>query len=161
MNDSYLNPDFSMDYKQENGKKIYTLDAKSPRILLIEDIVSVAQPVNNVFLELGCLPDMAFCGTEAKELYMRNKYDLMILDWSLPDTTGGDLLANLDRMIANHKLNSSSDAMPVILFTGMNAQDLNMEITNSKNFQIIDHWQKPMKMKDIIRGINKNIDMLF
>lgn len=140
---------FGVDYEAKNA---------FPRILLVEDVVSTIQPVNLVFLELGCLPDVAFCGRDALSMYMNKYYDLIVLDWGLPDIEGGALLKYMDSQIEKHSIKKANEITPVILFSATKREDLNIE--RSRHFDIIDHWQKPMSMGDIVRAANKSISQM-
>lgn len=63
----------------------------SPRILLIEDD-SIVQKIHKRFLEqMGYIVDVAASGQQTFELYQPGRYQLIVLDGGLPDTTGFEI----------------------------------------------------------------------
>lgn len=78
-----------------------------PRILLVEDEVSIAEPFSRVLAREGFDPTIAGTAAEALEAFDRVAPDLVLLDLALPDGDGRDVC---------RALRAKSD-VPVIMVT--------------------------------------------
>ncbi|UUY05761.1 response regulator transcription factor [Svornostia abyssi] len=78
-----------------------------PRILLVEDEVSIAEPFARVLAREGFVPTVAGTAAEALDAFERVAPDLVLLDLTLPDGDGRDIC---------RELRSRSD-VPVIMVT--------------------------------------------
>ena len=84
-----------------------------PRVLHVEDDLDVVQITHVILEELGDI-DYVTSLAEAKQRILLQDYDLVILDISLPDGSGLDLLDDI------------KDRCPVIIFSG---EDTNKDIS--------------------------------
>lgn len=67
----------------------------APRILLVEDEASIAEPFARVLAREGFDPTIAATAAEARELFARAEPDLVLLDLNLPDGDGRDVCREL------------------------------------------------------------------
>ena len=89
-----------------------SLNHKPHRILLVEDS-KIAQQVGKAILSaLNCNVEIAESGHQAIEMFQPGKYDLVLMDMGLPDTTG-DKVAKYFR----EKEKESSNYVPIIALT--------------------------------------------
>ncbi len=79
------------------------------RILVVEDDADLAEVLEEMLVEAAYAVDVAADGESAEELVAVNRYDLVLLDWTLPGPSGLDLLGSWRR--AGHD-------MPVLMLTG-------------------------------------------
>ena len=68
-----------------------------PRILLVEDEVSISEPLAEHLARDGFLPEVAGTVAEAQERFRAQGPDLVLLDVMLPDGDGRDLCRELRR----------------------------------------------------------------
>jgi two-component system, sensor histidine kinase and response regulator len=68
------------------------------RVLLVEDDEISAQAARTVLERLGCSVDTASNGEEAIELFRKETYDLVLMDWQMPQMDGLETTARLRRM---------------------------------------------------------------
>ena len=61
------------------------------KILLVEDDLEQLEPMQAVLSELGYLVDGIEDGKTAQWLMSQKEYDLLILDWMLPEISGLEL----------------------------------------------------------------------
>lgn len=80
------------------------------KILVIDDDCQLAESIKSALSREGFIVDIADCGSEAESMLKGFDYDLIILDWRLPDTEGIDLLK---------KLRGLGLQLPVLMLTGM------------------------------------------
>ena len=79
------------------------------KILMVEDDVQISAQVAEVLGRENFLVDVANCAAEARGYFVAASYDLIILDWELPDATGPDIC---------HEMRKSLNNVPVIFLTG-------------------------------------------
>ncbi len=65
------------------------------KILVVEDDENIISLLKRGFEEDGFIVDTANNGEDGEYLASVNKYDVIILDWMLPSTSGIDILSNL------------------------------------------------------------------
>jgi len=58
------------------------------RILLVDDEVELTDPLSRVLSREGYGVDVAYDGALGSELASQGVYDLLILDWMLPQRSG-------------------------------------------------------------------------
>ena len=67
-------------------------------ILLVEDDDISAQAARRVLDRMGCKVDHASEGAEAIELFGKKSYDLIFMDWQMPQMDGLETTARIRRM---------------------------------------------------------------
>ena len=78
------------------------------RILVVEDDRHVADALHRGLTAEGYAVDRAYDGADGTWLAQENTYDLMVLDWMLPEISGEDLCRSL---------RAAQDWTPVLLLT--------------------------------------------
>ncbi|MCX7614560.1 MAG: response regulator, partial [Clostridiales bacterium] len=61
------------------------------RILIVDDEPKIVDVLESYLKREGFVLFSAFSGREAYEKFEKEKPDLLILDWMLPDTTGEEI----------------------------------------------------------------------
>ena len=79
-------------------KKKETKGEKYMNILIIEDNFGIAQLICDKLSECGYNTHMVHTGKDTLEYYAQNKPDLMVLDYSLPDMDGKEIITSLRNM---------------------------------------------------------------
>lgn len=92
--------------KQE--EKIYP-SVSDARVLLVEDEGNLCSLMKEILSENQFVVDVAMNATQAKEMINKNKYDLVSLDYMLPDFPGTDVYEYIRKTDKN---------IPVIFITG-------------------------------------------
>ena len=67
-------------------------------ILLVEDDDISAQAARTLLERLGCTVDHVSNGAEAIELFGKKSYDLIFMDWQMPQMDGLETTARIRRM---------------------------------------------------------------
>ncbi len=81
------------------------------KVLIVEDDVSIAQVVKDALTDAKYMVDMVHNGGDAREYLKSVTYDLIVMDWQLPDTTGIDLTT---------EFRAAGGTSPVLFLTGRN-----------------------------------------
>ena len=96
----------------------------SYRILLVEDDQSGRQLVDNLLTHFGCIVDATANPIEALDLVVKHEYDLAVLDLSLPNMSGWELL----KAFENDGLTST---MPCIAITAYHSPETRQSELNA------------------------------
>lgn len=124
------------------------------KILIVEDqSTDIAAPYY-LTKHLGCSVTLAFDGEQALREFNKQDFDLIILDWNLPQLNGEDFLKSIEYkaqlLLQNNK---GSKNLKVILHSG---QELNIEEFQSRTgFEVLDIWQKPMSAPDMLKKLKR------
>lgn len=111
------------------------------RILLLEDDLSLINGLSFAFRKQGFLLDIARTLKEAEGLWGDGKYDLLVLDVSLPDGNGFEFCQKVRR----------SSKVPIIFLT---ASDEEMNIIMGLDIGGDDYITKPFKLGVLMSRIN-------
>ncbi|WDP91521.1 MAG: response regulator [Desulfobacter sp.] len=117
-------------------------------ILLVEDETAISDVQYRVLTEEPCnhKVDIAHNGRTAMDLFDRNHYDFVSLDYILPGDTNG--------MDVYHHIRKSEKRTPILFVSG-NLQFLESIQQLKQKDLYIDHISKPCQNKDYVQGINK------
>jgi DNA-binding response OmpR family regulator len=81
------------------------------KILLVDDDIELTEAVRNELEASGWKVEVAHCGADANQLLQNFRYDMILLDWQMPDITGIDVC---------RAFRATGDTTPIIFLTGMN-----------------------------------------
>ncbi len=111
------------------------------RILLVEDDLSLISGLSFAVKKQGYLLDVAHTSSETGRLWENGKYDLVILDVSLPDGSGFDICKNIRR----------TSKAPIMFLTAM---DEETDIIMGLDIGGDDYITKPFKLAVFMSRIN-------
>ena len=110
-------------------------------ILMVEDDRSLISGLSFAIEKAGYEIDIARNGAEMQKLWEKGTYDLVILDVSLPDTTGFDLCEKI----------REESKVPILFLT---AADEETDIVRGLDIGGDDYITKPFKLAVLISRIN-------
>jgi signal transduction histidine kinase len=120
-------------------------------ILLVEDETAISDVQYRILTSEPCnhKVDVAHNGQMAKDLFERNTYDFVSLDYVLPGGING--------MDVYHHIRKTNQTVPVLFISGNiefleSIKELKQKDTN------IDHLSKPCQNKDYVNGINELLE---
>ncbi len=111
------------------------------KILLLEDDISLINGLSFAFKKHGFESDIARTLKEAKELWREGKYDLLVLDVSLPDGTGFEFCEKVRK----------TSKVPIIFLT---ASDEETNVIMGLDIGADDYITKPFKLGVLVSRIN-------
>jgi CheY-like chemotaxis protein len=74
------------------------MPAKKIRVLVVEDDEVSAKAARMMLEQLGCLVDVAIDGQRAVDCFRTNDYDLILMDWQMPEMNGIEATARIRAM---------------------------------------------------------------
>ena len=80
------------------------LEKQQPtRVLIIDDSLESVRLMSHILDHYKCETTMAFDGQDAIPLLVHRHYDLIVLDWQMPQLGGRDTLLLMDRLLTEKK----------------------------------------------------------
>ena len=120
------------------------------KVLIVDDDNYNLALIGNMLKNLGIAYDTAANGTIAKEMLIRNKYDLLLLDLQMPIISGIDVASFLK------KQHSENTYTPIILCTTLKLDDV--YVHSLKNDLIEDYLFKPFDEMILLESIQNVFD---
>ena len=111
------------------------------RIFFVEDDLSLSNGVSFAIKKQGYEIDVARTSLEAEQLWMNGKYDLVILDVSLPDGSGYDICQKIRKV----------SKVPIMFLT---AADEETDIIMGLDIGGDDYITKPFKLAVFLSRVN-------
>ncbi len=108
------------------------------RILLVEDEQRLAESLQKILEKNQYHVDLAFDGDDGLAYALSDAYDLIILDWMLPNISGIEIL----QQIRQNKL-----LTPVLLLT---AKNLSSDKVSALDYGADDYMTKPFDQEELL-----------
>ncbi|MGF1491961.1 MAG: response regulator transcription factor [Microcoleaceae cyanobacterium] len=116
------------------------------RILLVDDEVELTEPLGRVLRREGYTVDVADNGSTGLDLAMQTDYDLLILDWMLPQKSGIEICQEL-RSPASP---AQSHQTPILFLT---AKDTLNDRVEGLDAGADDYLVKPFELRELLARV--------
>ncbi len=120
------------------------------KTLIVDDQPIEIALLNFLVTTLGHEVRIAFDGEQAWQLATQEKFDLIILDWHMPNLPGWAFLKRLE-------LNAVEVSQPQVLSENIiiySGEQLRLaEFTEQTPFRILDVWQKPLSSVELLKNL--------
>ena len=114
---------------------------KLMKILLVDDETELSDPLSRVLLQEGYQVDVANDGALGMELAIRDRYDLLILDWMLPNESGLEIC----RQVRSHSIDT-----PVLFLTAKDTVD---DRVDGLDAGADDYLVKPFELRELLARV--------
>ena len=111
------------------------------KILLVDDEVELTEPLSKILSYEGYQIDIAHDGDKGIELALKNNYDLLILDWMLPQKSGLEIC---------HKIRNHSLSTPILFLT---AKDTIDDRVIGLDAGADDYLIKPFELRELLARV--------
>lgn len=111
------------------------------RILLVDDEVELTDPLKAVLSREGYSVDVAYDGSNGSQLASVGNYDLLILDWMLPKSSGLEICQELRR---------SGRTTPVLFLTAKDTVD---DRVQGLDAGADDYLVKPFELRELLARV--------
>lgn len=127
------------------------------KLLIVDDNPLNVFTLKNHLRHLGLVTDSATCAADTYALHQKNLYDIILLDYHLPDATGLDIarkITEYDRRQQSHKtilISVSADSNPEmqeVLLAGGVAQVLHKPVTRSQLLEALKPYIPGMDLSE-------------
>jgi two-component system, OmpR family, manganese sensing response regulator len=111
------------------------------KILLVDDEPALTEPLSRLLTREGYAVDIATNGRAGANLVSAGNYDLLILDWMLPDLTGVQIC---------QQLRSHGDLTPVLFLTAKDTLD---DRVLGLDAGADDYLVKPFELRELLARV--------
>jgi two-component system, OmpR family, manganese sensing response regulator len=111
------------------------------KILLVDDEPALTEPLSRLLHREGYTVDIAIDGRVGWNLASGSNYDLLILDWMLPDLTGLQIC---------QQLRDRGDLTPVLFLTAKDTLD---DLTIGLDAGADDYLVKPFELRELLARV--------
>lgn len=101
----------------------------------------MAEPLSRLLLREGYVVDVVYDGEQGAQLAQKGQYDLLILDWMLPERSGLEIC---------QQLRSQGDATPVLFLT---AKDTIDDRVQGLDAGADDYLVKPFELRELLARV--------
>ena len=112
-------------------------DAPSSRVLIVDDDPELLRFLIEELTQQGLDCEGASCGGDALLLLRQRRFDLVVLDWTLPDFDGIEIC---------RRLRSSGDTTPVLMLTAHDDVD---DRVLALDLGVDDYLTKPFELREL------------
>ncbi len=119
----------------------YLVRSTLMRILLVDDEAEMADPLSRILTQQGYTVDVAYDGSKGRQLVQENHYDLLILDWMLPQLSGLEIC---------QQLRSRGNTTPVLFLTAKDTIDDRVEGLDAG---ADDYLIKPFELRELLARV--------
>jgi len=129
------------------------LKEHTPRVLVIDDSLDSVKLMSHILDHYKCDVTMAFDGQDSIPLLVNKHYDLVVLDWQMPQMGGRDTLMLMDRLLSENKAaRKGKKAIPVVIYSGHPEEELDLPLVS--NFNYLGFISKNQAFSSMMRSFN-------
>lgn len=110
-------------------------------ILLVDDEIELTEPLSRILSREGYQVEVAHDGSEGSRLATEGQYDLLILDWMLPQRSGLEIC---------QQLRSQGDSTPVLFLTAKDTLD---DRVSGLDAGADDYLVKPFELRELLARV--------
>ena len=124
------------------------------RVLIIEDDKDLAEILADQFAFEGANVEVANDPYEALNMMSEHHFDLVILDWQLPDLTGGETLKQADRNAMLDPITVEQWTMkktPVVILSAHKAREC--RTTKNATYQVVSYVSKRQSYENMLKHL--------
>ncbi|WP_353932276.1 two-component system response regulator RppA [Okeanomitos corallinicola TIOX110] len=111
------------------------------RILLVDDEIELTDPLGRVLTRQGYIVDLAYDGKSGNQLAQSKNYDLLILDWMLPEKTGLEIC---------QQIRTQGKTTPVLFLTAKDTLD---DRVQGLDAGADDYLVKPFELRELLARV--------
>jgi len=112
------------------------------KILIVEDEKKIANSLKKNFNDEGFSTTICYDGAMALDIVSKEKFDLILLDWRIPEVTGIDVCK---------RIRSVNNQTPIILLTALTNLTNKVEALNCG---ADDYVTKPFSFEEVLARVN-------
>jgi len=126
------------------------------RILLVDDNIEALVPLNLILGRLGISVSLVFDGFAARRAMQDRAFDLVVIDWKMPNLNGGECLAFADAAITRNA--DGYHPLPFVVYSGLSEDQI--QLPELRNFYPVGHWRKPIILSQFTQKLAALLERL-
>jgi DNA-binding response OmpR family regulator len=115
------------------------------KILIVEDEIKIANSLKKNFNDEGFETTVCYNGADGLDVISNDKFDLILLDWRLPEISGIDICK---------RVRKANNQTPIILLTALTNLNNKIEALNSC---ADDYITKPFSFEEVLARVKAQI----
>ena len=127
---------------------------KKKRVLIIDDHPESVSLLRFSLGRWGFKTKVVCDGYEAIVEMVMHTYDLVVIDWIMPEMGGMQTLIQANKSVQL----KSKEPIPVVIYSAHNPDIKAIE--NLDHFKIIGHWSKAQKFRSILSHVYDTIQLI-
>ena len=128
------------------------------KVLIVEDSIQEILPVKLLLESMGCEVTIGIDGLGAVESLAKDQFDLLVLDWMMPDFNGDRALEYAEQVLSQRKGKLNQRVIPFVAYTGLDIDRITLPEVSS--FRFLAHWKKPFNLHDLEKEVELGIHNL-
>jgi CheY-like chemotaxis protein len=135
---------------------------KIKRALVVDDDLDMARFITQQLKRQKCRVESCTDGYDALEKLVTENYDLVIMDWSLPGISGGEVLRKTDEFVDFDSLTSEKWGVkkkPVVIVSGHDINRIHFPLV--EKFEIVDFWSKQIGPSALVKKMRNVVQQNF
>lgn len=128
---------------------------KNPKVLIVDDNPSSRMMAQYCMTQLGCDADLVEDGPTTLEKLKKNHYDLIILDWNMPNMNGRETILQADQALKYLHRHKKSH---ILVYSGLPMSHLN--IPSSNNILVSGYLSKSFSPHKQLQVFKKYVDLV-
>lgn len=131
------------------GADAMSATSAANRVLVVDDDPTFVTSISTVIEEMGVLADVSSTGSDALQRLVDGRWSGVLLDLSLPDIHGLEVLRNL---------RERGDFVPVVIMTGAASVRAAVEATK---LGALDFLEKPVRLETLAHSIEQMLALAY
>jgi len=117
------------------------------RIIVVDDDVGILRVFKSILQKQGYIVETAETGKVALEKIEKEKFNVYLIDFKLPDMEGTDILLNIP----------NSQGIVKIIITGFSTDDVGKR---AADYGADDFLVKPVKAEELVAAVRDRLDTI-
>nr|WP_295900215.1 response regulator [uncultured Bdellovibrio sp.] len=123
------------------------LEKRRLKVLVIDDSSDSVILMSHILDHYNCDITVAYDGQDAVPLLMNREFDLVVLDWRMPDMGGKETLELIDRLLVDRKVRKLRSQIPVVIYSAHKESEVDRPFVQKFEFVgFVDKRQGYSKM---------------
>lgn len=140
-------------YTAVSGETVDFPGRKLTTIVVEDDPVS-SLVLKTILKARGCSVDHFDVPTDALEVILNKRYDLLVLDWNLPYMKGSDFLEAADILLRkNDRPGQPLRQIPVVICTSLPIEEIKLPTVS--HFCFYNHWHKGLPFSSVLGSVDE------
>lgn len=135
-----------------------TPSAAGFKVLIVDDDPISVKLIESALTQKGCTASVVDNGQDAVDALSKEAYDLIVLDWNMPNLNGLETLQLFDETADLSASGIQNKKVPVLIYSASARSEIAMP--SSKNFRRIGYLQKTSNFENIRKAADSFLDNL-
>lgn len=124
--------------------------APKARVLIVDDTEFNLKMERTMLVKLKVAADTALSGQDAIELVKKNRYDLILMDYLMPEMDGVETTRRIRELFEGAENREYYESVPILALTGDNSEDVRALFQQAGIQDCVEKPVNKQKLKEIL-----------